>query len=912
MGVFDQELILPGVITDIISDYSSGYDTSKFGTTDSVTIIGTAFDGPVGRPIPIYSPEHAKYVFGPTFDFNTKRETTLVAEIIDAWDRGCRTIYGVRVSGKEIYKDFQLATDIDCKLRVSGIFPSNQNKSVFFEYIPEEDMRSNGAATIKIYKPASRATIEEKMMGRVSKEDSILVNMVKTDTDWNVSKTTRLIDFMRLFNRYKYNNVLKLSLINEDGEDVSETPLGQSITFGDMLPGIYFIGRDSLGAGVIAETSLIYNLVPDSEKSKIYDKFSEDIYKVLEYNTDINKNLPIYDTSKANLGRLLGNAVAMVTPFDFLEITGAVDKIWLQDKNDYEEVVLDNFEMYKRLGSGFANTCKIVETNTGAKTYRVQEVTDDLDENRIKSLYDGIYSMLENLKSDYRVLTGKYADVEIRELLPKKDRFLVTDPKTNAAFVNATSQPVINVTAKISKTDLKTAPITYTFEMHKIEDDSELFSKDKIISNLYKADVSDKLYEAYQLTDALATSFVASDKNYLLLNMDGNCVVYGKNATEPKGIEPLALLKEVLTDGEAQLFTTVAKDLTTSSTKTRVTLRASNLDSLTLVELLNLMLENEQLSKLFTFELASISQDGYKPVSTVIKFTDDSTDKTTCVDRNAAKYDTNLYIPFKTSDNFLRQLAQHCIYTGLKTAPTHGVIGCSKLMTSNLEAIANKVDKLAKADYKLYAKKPNGNNMLDKNNTPYDIGRAVSCTFFQHAVETGDNYTYLSSGAAAYAGMVSALPINQSSTAQSINISTTEFELTNYQLARLTQSGYVTVKNSYTKGYVVTDGVTMAPVTSAFRRLSVTRIINGIDEAIRAVAEPFIGKQNHVANRNSLQTAIKSTLDKMLENLIEKYDFRLVVDKAAQRMGIIEIEYTIIPVYEIKEIRNRVSVKDSQ
>ena len=30
MGVFDQELILPGVITDIISDYSSGYDTSNF------------------------------------------------------------------------------------------------------------------------------------------------------------------------------------------------------------------------------------------------------------------------------------------------------------------------------------------------------------------------------------------------------------------------------------------------------------------------------------------------------------------------------------------------------------------------------------------------------------------------------------------------------------------------------------------------------------------------------------------------------------------------------------------------------------------------------------------------------------------------------------------------------------------
>ena len=134
MGVFDQELILPGVITDIISDYSSGYDTSNFGTTDSVTILGTAFNGPVGKPIKIYSPEHANYVFGSTFDFKTRREATLVAEIQNAWERGCRTIYAIRITGKEIYKDFQLATDVNCKLRVSGLFPNNNNKDVFFEY----------------------------------------------------------------------------------------------------------------------------------------------------------------------------------------------------------------------------------------------------------------------------------------------------------------------------------------------------------------------------------------------------------------------------------------------------------------------------------------------------------------------------------------------------------------------------------------------------------------------------------------------------------------------------------------------------------------------------------------------------------------------------------------------------------
>ena len=167
--------------------------------------------------------------------------------------------------------------------------------------------------------------------------------------------------------------------------------------------------------------------------------------------------------------------------------------------------------------------------------------------------------------------------------------------------------------------------------------------------------------------------------------------------------------------------------------------------------------------------------------------------------------------------------------------------------------------------------------MLDKNNMPYPIGRGISVTFFQNQIETSDNYTYTSTGASAYAGMVSALPIDQSSTSQPINLTKTAFELTNYQLARLTQAGYVTVKNSYTQGYVITDGVTMAPATSPFRRLSVTRIINGIDDAIRTAAEPYIGKQNHLANRNSLETSIKSSLDKMLNQLIEKLEAKISI-----------------------------------
>lgn len=1002
MSVFDQELILPGVVTDIISDYNAGYDTSQFGTTDSVAILGTAFNGPVGRPVKIYSPEHAKYVFGSAFDFQTRREATLVAEIQDAWDRGCRTIYAVRVSGKDIYKDFQLASDAECKLRVSGIFPNNDNKNVFFEFDAVDTLSevANGAeATIKIYKPATRATIEEKMLGKVVKENSVLVNSVKLRSNWNVSETTRLVDFINLFNEYRYNNVLRLSIVDGEGNDITETPLAQGLAFGDLFAGIYFIGRDKNSAKIIAKTEMDTVFVPEEDKHTIYENFSGNIFKTLKVNTDITKDLPIYHKDVTQLNRLIDKVedVTMVKLFDFLEVPGKVDLIWLKDKVDYEEVQVDDFDMYKRLGSGYATSAKIVETKEGTGVYKVVEVTSESDLNRVIPINDGIYSMLENLRADYRVLTGKHADVEIKGKLPKKAEFLVSNPKSSSIF-----SETIKVFPKLDKADLSTLAKNYKFTLKSLEEDSIILSSDAVIETLYKKNgsyvVSEYIHEVtsiksldskqYKEGDLIlseakmyrvvngnfvclddvaiykaefANKLFVSDKmiyqvdedstetlafiklldvaelngaTLMNVNIDGQVVVFSIKIENSliESIAPVALLSNILEESSS-MFTVITPVSVDGKVVNQVEIKALNLEATSLGELIISMNEDTVLGKMFEFDLGpglgesvryipvlGVDEDDESifgvavegVVNTEANKVSSAKGNPTIIDRGLPVYDKSLYLPFKTTDNFARHLAQHCIYTGLKTAPTHGVIGCSKLMTSNLKTVADRVDKLVALDLNLYAKRPNGNDMLDKNNLPYPIGRGISVTFFQNKVETGDNYTYVSVGASGYAGMVSTLPIDQSSTSQPINIDTTTFELTNYQLGRLTQAGFVTVKNSYTQSYVITDGVTMAPVTSPFRRLAVTRIVNGIDEAIRAAAEPFIGKQNHLANRNSLQTAIKSSLDKMLNQLIEKYDFKLVVDRAAERMGIIEIEYTIIPIYEIREVRNRLSVKDNQ
>ena len=134
MSIFDNDTYLPGVITEIESTYSADYDTSLFGTTDSVVVVGTAFDGPTGELVPVYSKTHAAYLYGKSYDAVTRRECDLVAGICDVWDRGCRTIYGFRINGIEMQKEFAFVTDTPYKLRVKSRYPSNLGKQVYLKY----------------------------------------------------------------------------------------------------------------------------------------------------------------------------------------------------------------------------------------------------------------------------------------------------------------------------------------------------------------------------------------------------------------------------------------------------------------------------------------------------------------------------------------------------------------------------------------------------------------------------------------------------------------------------------------------------------------------------------------------------------------------------------------------------------
>ena len=953
-GIFDNDLILPGVITEIIPDYAQDYDTSSFGTTESVTIIGTAFNGPVGRVTPIFSPEHAKYIFGDSFDPTTRREASLVAEVYDAWERGCRTIYGIRVSGKEIYKDYSFATETKLKLRVSGIFPSNDNKEVYMNFTATQ--AANGeVGSIKIYKPADRSNMKEKMQGLVLNQNQMLVTEIKL-SGYGITKDSRLVDVINIVNGAENNNVLRLAIVNEDGADVTTSSKeAQSLSVGVMFPGVYTIGRDKAAAEVTVKTEVGYVL---SSVAKPHANYQESIWKELIINTDVSASYPIYAKSNGDLNTLLG-AVTTDAAGEWLKAIGVIDKIAEKDKVDYEEAELDEFDLYQRLGSGFAQTAKIIEVknNDGhTKGYKVT-VPDSNDENRVVSIPDGIYSMLENHSTNYTVMSNATAETKVSGKLPRKDAF----KKRKAGVINLKDNGtnVIELTAKIDSRDFSEAT-KYSVEVISVEeglDQAEVLANlatdvkyeriatvteeeannvkfaegtmvmvveetraDKLVVNRAMADVTfnlktmqngvlveasqkgnfiveveDKLYAVEYGEEIAKFRIKPVKKDSYVIGTNGDLANVYKVLADNE-LEPVAILGQIANRELEEDYTICFVEILANKAVVKVfSTEAQWMNYDELVEKLN---EDSVFSELFTAV-------AYTPdVEVAAKLVGEGADK------GDTYYDTTMYIPYTTTDNFARHLAQHCTYTSLKTYPTHGIIGCSKLNGVNLATVADRVNEILALDLDLYAKRPNGNNMLNNNNVPHPIGRCISVPFMQYTVTTGNGYNYVSNGAAGYAGMVSTLAADRSSTNQPINIPNLAFELSNYQLSKLTGKGVVTCKRT-TQGLVITDGITMAPVDSAYRRLSTTKVINVVDRSLREVIEPFIGLQDNLATINSLNTAITSVLNKLKESLINYYEFKIVTDQASSRLGIIKINYTIIPTNEIKEVRNTVSVQES-
>ena len=963
MGIFDSELDLPGVSIEVEADHSYGYDSSLFGSTDSVVVIGTAFDGPVGRPEAVVSPEYAQYLFGDPYDSKKRQEVSLVAGIQDAWDRGCRTIYGVRVGGKEIHKDFAFKIDTPYKLRVSSMFPSNTAKECYIMYDG-----TRGKERISFYKPVSRATIIEKKRGLATDATSVLKTTIKLNEDRGLTSNDRLVDLINEFNGNTFNNVLKLAIVDKDGNDVTDTPEVFGLSIGALYSGVYFIGRDHTNpdVNIVTETQFVLT----TADIKPYTSYEGKFYRDLIRNTDVTLPYPIYAKNYAQLRADIKEAgISTVSTWDFLEVQGITDRAFVPDEVDYEETNLSKFEIYKRLGSGFAVTAHAVKRKANAVP-RIKESEPD-DPNHITPIMDGIYSTLQDKAYRYRVLVCANAEDSINGKLPRAKDFKVAAAK-DANILGGD----IKVTAKVEKEDLKAAhkfSIEFknldengvagiedmsaidTSKIYKIITKSEAasslkaddFENGTIITDgekLYRVGVSDVVEfvpqsKEYYIADGETYAFVpgsgeaagtlkkeelpAEGKYILGETLDrvfvfrtvatGTASSMGETVVTSSALENIGDLSTLLDTEENRLI--VSAENFGAGHVNKIVVASTEFDNMTVDELVEELNNNAIFGALFKAELTedgAIEKDMYVTEADKAKAAFEKNAAPVVMEDRDITYDYDLYIPYRTTDNFARQLAQHATYTELKTAPTHGIIGVKTLTNTGVKAVAEKVAELKDFDFDLYAKNNYGREFYDNDSMPYQIGKNISLVFTQYPISVGkSNYSFQSNGAAGYAGMVSTLPLDQSSTGQPIALGKLSYYLTNSQLSTMTKIGIVTIKESATKGLVVTDGTTMDLPESIYHRLNVSRIVGAVEELIRAASEPFIGKENTQQNRDALNTAIKGNLDKIKGKLINQYEFTMSDDANLAKLAQIKIYYQIIPIYEIREIRNSIKMVDT-
>lgn len=547
--------------------------------------------------------------------------------------------------------------------------------------------------------------------------------------------------------------------------------------------------------------------------------------------------------------------------------------------------------------------------------------------------------MLENHSTNYTVLASANAETKISGKLPRKDVF--KKRKAGTFKLSDSDVEVIEITTKINEKDFsdsKNVKIVINSVEQAIDQAAILKNLDtsikarrivgiklegetaaakyaegtlvavdgaslkkvvkgtltpESVDGYFLADTDDGL-KLYKCNQGTLSEHSAEEGNAIIATNGQYANVYQRNGSAI--YEPISTLAEIANTELDEDYTLChVEDLATGLT---VKVFSTEAQWMTFGELVDRLNENEVFAKLF--KASALKPD--TEVGSLVQGTGQ--------DKGEIYFDTTMYVPYTTTDNFARHLAQHCVYTSLKTFPTHGIIGCAKLNGVNLSTIADRVNEILALDLDLYAKRSNGNNMLNNNNMPHPIGRCISIPFMQYTVTTGNGYNYVSNGAAGYAGMVSTLSADKSSTNQPISLPTLAFELSNYQLSKLTGKGIVTVKKT-TNGTVITDGITMAPVDSAYRRLTTSKVINVVDASLREVIAPYIGSQDNLANRNSMNTAITSVLNKLKENLISYYKFKIVSDEASARLGIVKIQYTIIPYNEIKEVRNTLSVQET-
>jgi hypothetical protein len=199
----------------------------------------------------------------------------------------------------------------------------------------------------------------------------------------------------------------------------------------------------------------------------------------------------------------------------------------------------------------------------------------------------------------------------------------------------------------------------------------------------------------------------------------------------------------------------------------------------------------------------------------------------------------------------------------------------------------------------------NGDVIRDRNGNKIDIGKylsvsAMPLTQFNNTDESG--FGYQANMASYYAGFYADLPSNSSPTNKVLTGVRAPFRVSKTKLNSLAKYHYVAVKQKEDT-LRISDAPTAARDDSDFTRLTTMRIVADVVDAVRAVAEPYIGEPNTAAARVALETGIIRELSRLQElGFIQRFEAKVTATVAQQIQGNATVELVIVPAFELRKI----------
>lgn len=263
-------------------------------------------------------------------------------------------------------------------------------------------------------------------------------------------------------------------------------------------------------------------------------------------------------------------------------------------------------------------------------------------------------------------------------------------------------------------------------------------------------------------------------------------------------------------------------------------------------------------------------------------------------------------------DNFAYQLALACAVMSHYNSVTHGLIATSSPQGTTLSEVEEHVQKILATPNTFYMRDRFGAEIKDGDGERIDIGQFISVLAGPDIIVGNTRLGAIATApTAAYAGLVSQLPVQSAPTNKVLqNALGLRYEYSASQLDRLTKARFVTLKlKNNNTAVAVVDAMTAAHAGSDYQRQSTGRIVKAAVNAIREVADPFIGEPNDQSNRNALAAAISKRLDKMKENKqLLGFDFQIVATSQMELMGEAQIELSLQAPNELRQLTTIVSL----